>query len=283
MKEFGLTSVDDTPTNIIFSKENFLDQPLTKRNEIFSEAVSQIVDRYALFKINLESKTNTTNIKKKSTTNKKVNHVMAYAKEVLSLGSLYMEFCDAIREGDGLRILRSWRYMLLVFKVTRKNKYAVQASTLLLQNHFIFTERMRQQLLYSRTINVHGRPGRNIPMDLHMEHLNRELKEGMRHLSSNINAASVIRIGKALRKLIDFRDNYDKCTNVSKLTGHHMPRSKNKDLQLMVDELNKAQVFSETLGRKHSQLPDFEGNAMSTVDKKELMVWLKERLAKLVH
>lgn len=51
MKEFGLTSVDDTPTNIIFSKENFLDQPLTKRNEIFSEAVSQIVDRYALFKI----------------------------------------------------------------------------------------------------------------------------------------------------------------------------------------------------------------------------------------
>ena len=248
MKEFGLTSVDDTPTNIIFSKENFLDQPLTKRNEIFSEAVSQIVDRYALFKINLESKTNTTNTKKKSITNKKVDHVMAYAKEVLSLGSLYMEFCDAIREGDCLRILRSWRYMLLVFEVTRKNKYAVQASTLLLQNHFIFTERMRQQLLHSRTINVHGRPGRNIPIDLHMEHLNRELKEGMQHLSSNVNAASVIRIGKALRKLIDFRDNYDKCTNVSKLTGHHTPRSKNKDLQLMVDELNKAQVFSETLG-----------------------------------
>lgn len=173
--------------------------------------------------------------------------------------------------------------MLLVFKVTRKNKYAVQASTLLLQNHFIFTERMRQQLLYSRTINVRGRPGRKIPMDLHMEHLNRELKEGMRHLSSNVNAASVIRKGKALCKLIDFRDNYDKCTNVSKLTGHHTPRSKNKDLQLMVDELNKAQVFSETLGRKHSQFPDFEGNAMSTVDKKELMVWLKERLAKLVH
>lgn len=67
MKEFGLTSVDDTPTNIVFSKENFLDQPLTKRNEIFSEAVSQIVDRYALFKINLESKTNTTNTKKSIT------------------------------------------------------------------------------------------------------------------------------------------------------------------------------------------------------------------------
>ena len=93
----------------------------------------------------------------------------------------------------------------------------------------------------------------------------------------------MIRIGKALHKLIDFRDNYDKCTNVLKLTGHHTPCSINKDLQLMVDELNKAHVFSETLGRKHSQFPDFEGNAMSTVDKKELMVWLKGRLEKFVH
>ena len=43
-----------------------------------------------------------------------------------------------------------------------------------------------------------------IPMDLHMEHLNRELKEGMRHLASNTSEASIIRIGKCLQKLIDF-------------------------------------------------------------------------------
>lgn len=42
-----------------------------------------------------------------------------------------------------------------------------------------------------------------------MEYLNRELEEGMRHLSSNVNETSVIRLGKSLRKLIDFRENYD--------------------------------------------------------------------------
>ena len=39
--------------------------------------------------------------------------VCEYAQEVLSLGLLYMEFNDAIREGDGKRILRCWRYFLL--------------------------------------------------------------------------------------------------------------------------------------------------------------------------
>lgn len=209
----------------------------------------------------------------------KVDHVMAYAREVLSLGLLYMEYCDAIREGDGLRIVQ---YMLLIFRVTNKRKYAIQAATLLLQN-YVFTERMRNQLLYSRTINVHGRPGKNIPMDLHMEHLNRELKEGMRHLSSNVNETSVIRLGKSLRKLIDFRENYDKRTEVSPPIGHHTSRSQNKDLQLMIEELNKTHVFPETEGRKHSQFPKFKGNTMSTVDKEELVSWLEKQFVKLIN
>lgn len=210
----------------------------------------------------------------------KVDHVMAYAREVLSLGLLYMEYCDAIREGDGLRIVQ---YMLLIFRVTNKRKYAIQAATLLLQNYYVFTERMRNQLLYSRTINVHGRPGKNIPMDLHMEHLNRELKEGMRHLSSNVNETSVIRLGKSLRKLIDFRENYDKRTEVSPPIGHHTSRSQNKDLQLMIEELNKTHVFPETEGRKHSQFPKFKGNTMSTVDKEELVSWLEKQFVKLIN
>ena len=110
-------------------------------------------------------------------------------------------------------------------------------------NIIVFTERMRNQLLYSRTINVHGRPGKNIPMDLHMKHLNRELKEGMRHLSSNVNETSVIRLGKSLRNLIDFRENYDKRTEVLPQIGHHTSRSQNTDLQLMIEDLNKTSIF----------------------------------------
>ena len=57
----------------------------------------------------------------------------------MTLGLLYMEYCDSIKDCDGLRIIRCWRYMLLLFKMTNKRMYSIQASTLLLQYHFIFT------------------------------------------------------------------------------------------------------------------------------------------------
>ena len=37
------------------------------------------------------------------------DHIYEYAKEVISLGLLYMEFQDSIREGDGERVLNCWR------------------------------------------------------------------------------------------------------------------------------------------------------------------------------
>ena len=52
---------------------------------------------------------------KKST---KGDSVHSYACEILSLGLLYAEFQDAIREGDGLRVLRCWRYFLRTFRTS---------------------------------------------------------------------------------------------------------------------------------------------------------------------
>uniref|UniRef100_A0A1X7U075 Uncharacterized protein n=1 Tax=Amphimedon queenslandica TaxID=400682 RepID=A0A1X7U075_AMPQE len=39
---------------------------------------------------------------------------LEYAKELLSLGLLYMEFQDAIREGDEEHVLNCWRYLMLI-------------------------------------------------------------------------------------------------------------------------------------------------------------------------
>jgi len=49
------------------------------------------------------------------------------------------------------------------------------------------SERQSAQLVWSPFINTHGRQGTNIPCDLHIEHLNRRLKNMMSNLVSNIN------------------------------------------------------------------------------------------------
>ena len=41
------------------------------------------------------------------------DHVLEYAKETMSLGLLLLELKDAIREGDGTRILRCWKYFCI--------------------------------------------------------------------------------------------------------------------------------------------------------------------------
>jgi len=92
------------------------------------------------------------------------NHdgVHAYACNLLSSGLLYMEFVDAIREGDGNRIIRCWRYFLLHFKIEHRTNYSIEAFTLLAQHHFLFSPRMAMQLTWNRTINIHGRPGKKM-------------------------------------------------------------------------------------------------------------------------
>lgn len=42
-----------------------------------------------------------------------------YTCEVLSLGLLYLNFKDAVREGDGDRVILSWKYLMLIFRATR--------------------------------------------------------------------------------------------------------------------------------------------------------------------
>ena len=76
--------------------------------------------------------------------------------EVLTMGLLLLEFNDSIYEGDGLRILRCWRFLLLIFKATGRKNYAIEALTLPCQYQYIFTPRLAEQLLRNRTMNAHG-------------------------------------------------------------------------------------------------------------------------------
>ena len=92
------------------------------------------------------------------------------------------EDCDAIREGDGERVLRCWRYLLPVFKSSgRKN----EVLNMLCQFQYELTPRHAQELIWSRFVSTHEAPGRNIPSDLHQEHLNRIVKDAIRGLNTN--------------------------------------------------------------------------------------------------
>ena len=54
------------------------------------------------------------------------DQVKSYVKQILTLGCLFMEFRDAIREGDGGRVLRCYRYLLPIFQNSGRKNYAIE-------------------------------------------------------------------------------------------------------------------------------------------------------------
>ena len=76
--------------------------------------------------------------------------VYVHSTELLSLSIIWHGFHDAVREGDGDRILRYWKLLLVIFKSTNKYNYAKEAVILLMQYHYLLSDRQRQQLLWSR-------------------------------------------------------------------------------------------------------------------------------------
>ena len=112
----------------------------------------------------------------------------------------YCKFKDAIREGDGGRVLRVWK----LFKASNKANYGIEAFNLLAQYHILLHPRLSQQLiLWSRFVNTPGKQGRNIPCDLHLEHLNRSLKKtAINGLGANKVPNAIERAGRCIGEVV---------------------------------------------------------------------------------
>ena len=215
-----MKSIEDDPTTSDIFPAGCQELDSIQRRNVLVMATRRIVDKY----VNIDLP----EADKAKSSDKSRDLVLAYARQVLTLGLFLMEFVDAIREGDGNRIVRCWRFFLLLFKASQKKKYAIEAFTLLCQFHFVFSERMKQQLIWSRTVNVHGNPGKNVPMDLHMEHLNRDCKTAIARLGANVTEQAVKRVGKCLGEMIKVTRNFDSQTGVPLESGYHTTRSEER-------------------------------------------------------
>ena len=195
-----------------------------------------------------------------ASTEKDDDNVRGYAKEVLSLGLLLMEFIDSVKEGDGERTIRCWPYFLPLFKASGRRNYTIEAFNLLFNVEYAFTPRMKEQLMWERTINVHGKPGKNVSMDLHMEHINRSCKTQMGVLGPNTSEQSISRIGKSIASTMEIGAQFNKDNSVREDSGYHSKRTVKADMAKLLTQLSKVQVFKHVPDRKHKQFPKLQAN-----------------------
>ena len=115
--------------------------------------------------------------------------IFNYASAILNDGLLVFEFKDAIREGDGNRILCCWKMMFLYFQSAGHINYQKEAFQLLASIHAAASPKIASQMKWGHVVNLRGGLGHNIPADLHMEHLNQTV-------SANVDGSSIVQCGK---------------------------------------------------------------------------------------
>ncbi len=170
---------------------------------------------------------------------------------MLSLGLLYLELKDAVREGDGDCDLLEWKYFMLMFKASGRKNYAIEALTLLSQYHLTFPPNLAEQLKWSRFVNVHGYAGHNISCDLHMEHLNQLVKTAIEGLGANKSEKAITRVGRAIGVIGSATHSYDDKLGVAEPSGKHTDVAKKEDLEAIVEQLLQSAVFDPSATKKH--------------------------------
>ena len=117
---------------------------------------------------------------------------------------------------------------------------------MLLQVNYLLFPRETTQVKWCHTVNIMNHQGHNIPMDLHLEHLNRILKNIQRNMRSSVTERFV----KLAAESIDI------VHHVCKLkldSGCHCYPSFEKDYKLILSVLHEQEVFiSKILSRHHS-------------------------------
>ena len=115
-----------------------------------------------------------------------IDHVYEYSTALMKLGLLHRDFHDAIRDADGDRIAMLWKFLMLIFYHHGHTKYSLEALLLTARLEATLTIQQAEKLKWNRSVNTRGGTGRNIPLDLALEHLNNSTKRDIKNLGANV-------------------------------------------------------------------------------------------------
>lgn len=214
--------------------------------------------------------------KKKKTVDKFHDGKYEYVCHLIWRGMNDMARHDAVKENDGPRMIRHWKFDMFEFFQKNHPKYFIFGHHLLLNLAGATSQRLQHSLLWERTVNVSGGRRKNIPKDLHCEHLNREYKQNSRTAGGQLTDETVNRysqmlgIGKIIAKVFE-----EQVVHKVTRTRKHAADDRKADVKHMVKILQPQKLFQYEIGRVFKGFEDFK-----IVKGVRLPRKFKERLAK---
>ena len=197
---------------------------------------------------------------KNTTVDKFIDRRYEYTKRLMWRGLNDMTRHDAVKENDGPRIIRYWKFDMFDYFEKNHPKYLIFGHRLLANIAGGTSQRIRHQLIWERTVNVKGGKRKNIPKDLHCEHLNNEYKLNSRQAAGQLTENTIARhsqmlgLGKILNEVFEEQL---VCKQKS-YTRQHGSFDRKKDIHRMIQTLRPLRVFEVKKGRSLSGFEDFK-------------------------
>lgn len=132
----------------------------------------------------------------------KDDKIFNYHSSRLQCGLLFFDIIDAIKEGDSDRLVRCYKMVLLFEYKFHHTKYAYLLLNFFANIYAILPRYQAFLITHNRFLNKKGTKGGNIPLDLHMEHLNLDLKKLLKGMGGKITETAAQRTARSITVLI---------------------------------------------------------------------------------
>lgn len=223
--------------------------------------------------------------KSRSTTSSEAStdqdHLFNYARSAVSMGLLAMNFTDARRLGDGERLMRIYKFLLLHFKAAGKTKYSFHVLRLLAQVNCFLSPRLSHSLVWNRFVNKTGKITGNIEVDREMEHHNRVFKTQCKALRGKINAKSVERVSHSSQQVNGILCGVDEQTSFKRQSGKHVTPDNKKDVIALAMEMLSSKIYEHHPGRQSFSFPGYPPSVLGSLNVPDMIQWIQATLNKL--
>lgn len=208
------------------------------------------------------------------------DRIYNYHNARLQCGLLVLNMMDAIQEGDGSRLVRCFKMVLLFNYKFNHTKYAFILLLFFAKIYGLLSERAAYLLVHNRFVNKKGKKGSNIALDLHMEHLNLDVKKLLHAMGGKITQAAAQRCARSMTVVNKIMNGmYDECSK-SHRGGYHGIKTSTETVNSITHDLMQGRVFTFTPGREgYPSFHNCKSNILD-IDYRDFFAWAKDHLRK---
>ena len=153
---------------------------------------------------------------------------------------------DAVKEGDGDKVVRCYKLMLLFNYKFGHTKYAFALLLFFANIYALLPEKEAYLLIYNRFVNRKGTKGGNIALDLHMEHLNLDVKKLLSAMGGKITEAAAQRCARSMTVMNAVMDSiYNECDKLHR-SSYYGNKAISETVLSIANDSMQGNVFTYT-------------------------------------